>query len=193
LQQMVKFGVTNTRLMLRGNSTIGEMGLAAIMHKRTQGLRRGGDIGLLVAMLRYASLISRPMRDGVADLAGYSSNELRVLMALSDEGESAGHDLAELMGMQAMSVSRALASLQAMGLVEPVENSSNRRRKPYIVSARGAATYAAMKPNIAKVSRFLFGPLSARERARLGKLLANLNQQVLRWQPRERHPHVPRA
>jgi DNA-binding MarR family transcriptional regulator len=151
------------------------------------------EIGLLVAMLRYASLISRPMRDGVADLAGYSSNELRILMALSDEGESAGHDLAELMGMQAMSVSRALASLQAMGLVEAVENSSNRRRKPYIVSARGAATYAAMKPNIAKVSRFLFGPLSARERARLGKLLANLNQQVLRWQPRERHPHVPRA
>src|SRR6204780_306305 len=89
--------------------------------------RQHHEIDLLVAMLRFASLISRPMRDGVADLAGFSANELRILMALSDRGESAGHDLAELMGMQAMSVSRALASLYAMGLVEPVENSGNRR------------------------------------------------------------------
>jgi hypothetical protein len=54
------------------------------------------DIILLVSMLRLASVISRPMRDGVADPAGYSANELRLLMALSGEGESAGHDLAEL-------------------------------------------------------------------------------------------------
>jgi DNA-binding MarR family transcriptional regulator len=151
------------------------------------------EIALLLAMLRFASLISRPMRDGVADLAGFSSNELRILMALSDQGESAGHDLAEQMGMQAMSVSRALASLHAMGLVEPVENSSNRRRKPYVVSARGAATHTAMKPNIARVARFLFGILTTRERARLRKLLAKLDKHVLQWQPRERHPHVPRA
>ena len=72
-------------------------------------------------MLKFASLISRPMRDGVADPAGLSSNELRILMALSGEGESAGHYLAELMGMHAMNVSRALASLHAMGLVEPVK------------------------------------------------------------------------
>src|SRR5579863_6223250 len=115
------------------------------------------EIGLLVAMLRFASLISRPMRDGVADPAGFSSNELRVLMALSDRGESAGHDLAELMGMQAMNISRALASLYDMGLVEPVENSGNRRRKPYRISGRGATTYTAMKPDLAQVAGYLFG------------------------------------
>src|SRR5579863_10327703 len=135
--------------------------------KRTNRMDR--EIGLLVAMLRFASLISRPMRDGVADLAGCSSNELRILMALSDEGESAGHDLAELMGMQAMNVSRAIASLHAMGLIEPEENAGNRRRKPYRVSGRGAATYTAMKPHIAQIARYLFGVLSARERAILRK------------------------
>ena len=58
--------------------------------------QQSNEIGLLVAMLRFASVISRPMRDGVADPAGFSSNELRILMALSGEGESAGHDLARV-------------------------------------------------------------------------------------------------
>lgn len=164
-----------------------------IMTRRKKAIRMDREIGLLVAMLRFASLISRPMRDGVADLAGCSSNELRILMALADEGESAGHDLAELMGMQAMNVSRALASLHAMKLVEPATNSGNRRRKPYRISARGASTYLAMKPNIAQIARFLFGILTTRERASLRRLLARLDERVLQWQPSERRPHVPRA
>jgi DNA-binding MarR family transcriptional regulator len=155
--------------------------------------RNSGEIGLLVAILKFASLISRPMRDGVADPAGFSSNELRILMALWGEGESAGHDLAELMGMHAMNVSRALASLHDMGLVEQVANSSNRRRKPYRISARGVAAYAAMEPLIAKIARFLFGALTPGERYRLKRSLAKLDRQVLQWQPSERRPHVPRA
>jgi DNA-binding MarR family transcriptional regulator len=163
------------------------------MAARKKTDRKSGEIGLLVAMLRFASLISRPMRDGVGDPAGFSSNELRILMALSDEGESAGHDLAELMGMHAMNVSRALASLHDMGLVEPVENSGNRRRKPYRISARGAAAYVAMEPLIAQIARFLFGALTPGERYRLKRMLAKLDRQTLQWQPSERRPHVPRA
>ena len=144
-------------------------------------------------MLKFASLISRPMRDGVADPAGLSSNELRILMALSGEGESAGHSLAELMGMHAMNVSRALASLHAMRLVEPVSHRGNRRRKPYRVSARGAKAHAELAASLGKVAHFLFGVLTARERASLGKILAKLDRQVLAWQPSEQRPHVPRA
>jgi DNA-binding MarR family transcriptional regulator len=179
--------------MLRDNSTIREIKTAAIMVTRRRGLRRNGQIGLLMAMLRFASLISRPMRGGVADPAGFSSNELRILMALSDQGESAGHDLAELMGMRAMNVSRALASLHAMGLIDQVDNPRNRRRKPHRVNRRGAAAYIAMKPHIAQVARFLFGTLSTTERNSLKKILAKLDHRVLQWQPTERRRHVPRA
>jgi DNA-binding MarR family transcriptional regulator len=179
--------------MLRDNSTIREMKTAATMVSPRKSLRRDGQIGLLLAMLRFASLISRPMRDGVADPAGFSSNELRILMALYDQGESAGHDLAELMGMQAMNVSRALASLHAMGLIDPVDNPSNRRRKPHRVNRRGAASHLAMKPHIAQVARFLFGALSSSERKSLKRILAKLDCRVLQWQPSERHRHVPRA
>jgi DNA-binding MarR family transcriptional regulator len=168
-------------------------GIRTMTTRKTKRKPMDRQIRLLMPMLPFTSLISRPMRDGVADLAGFSSNELRILMALSDRSESAGHDLAELMGMQAMNVSRALASLSAMGLVEPVENSGNRRRKPYRISARGARAYASMKPNIAQVADYLFRILSARERARLRLLLIKLDDRVLQWQPRVRRPHVPRA
>jgi DNA-binding MarR family transcriptional regulator len=95
--------------------------------------------------------------------------------------------------MHAMNVSRALTSLHSMGLIEPTENSKNRRRKPYRVSTRGAAAYTAITPHISQVARFLFGTLSARERASLQRLLTRLNQRVSEWQPSERRPHVPRA
>jgi DNA-binding MarR family transcriptional regulator len=163
------------------------------MPKRLQTDSKHDEIELLVAMLKFATLISRPMRDGVADPAGLSANELRLLMALAGEGEGAGHDLAELMGMHAMNVSRALASLHSMGLVELVKNPKNRRRKPYRVSARGTKAHGALEPAIAHVARFLFGSLTAAERATLKRILVKLDRRVLTWQPSDRRPHVPRA
>lgn len=163
------------------------------MAKLKRRTRQNHEIELLVAMLRFSSIISRPMRDGVADPAGFSSNELRILMALSGEGESAGHDLAELMGMHAMNVSRALSSLHAMGLVEAARNSKNRRRKPYRISVRGASAHLALQPRIAQIASFLFGALAPAERRGLRKILGKLDRQVMAWQPAERRPHVPRA
>jgi DNA-binding MarR family transcriptional regulator len=163
------------------------------MAERRRSTARHREIRLLMALLRFASVISRPMRGDVADPAGLSCNELRILMALSGEGESAGHDLAELMGMHAMSVSRTLSSLRRMGLVEPAANTRNRRRKPYRVSARGAAAHLALQPHLAEVARFLFGAVTAGERAGLERTIAKLDHQVTKWKPRERRPHVPRA
>jgi len=160
---------------------------------RKQAAGGEADIPLLVAMLKFASLISRPMRDGVADPAGFSSNELRILMAVTGEGESAGHDLAELMGMQAMNVSRALATLLSMGLVEQAENSANRRRKPYRTSKKGHEAYRSLEPRIAEIAQFLFGALTSQERIQLRKILGKLERRVLAWEPSVRQPHVPRA
>jgi DNA-binding MarR family transcriptional regulator len=163
------------------------------MPQRNQSNASGDEIGLLISVLRFASLISHPMREGVADPAGFSPNELRILIALSGEGESAGHDLAELMGMHAMNVSRALASLRNMGLVEAARNHDNKRRKPYRVSERGNKAYKALQPRIAQVANHLFGTLSVRERQSLCRILDKLDHQIDTWQPSERHPHVPRA
>jgi DNA-binding MarR family transcriptional regulator len=155
--------------------------------------RTRADVELWVSILRFASLISRPMRDGVADPARFGANELRVLMALSGEGESAGHDLAELMGLHAMNVSRALTSLLEMGFVKQVSNRKNRRRKPFRISAKGRAAFQSLEPNIAAIARFIFATLTTSERAILKTIVAKLDRQIQSWQPSERHPHVPRA
>ena len=152
-----------------------------------------GQSALLIALLRIASVINRPMRDGVADPEGLSLNELRILMALGGEGEAAGHDLAEVMGMQPMNVSRALATLSALGLAEQFDDPANRRRKPYRLSSRGWGRHKAMGPELDDVAGFLFGNLRATERTALARIFAKLDARLDEWQPREQRRHVPRA
>ncbi len=151
------------------------------------------DNALLIALLRIASVINRPMRDGVADPEGLSLNELRILMALGGEGTAAGHMLGEVMGMQPMNVSRALATLSALGLVAQVDDAANRRRKPYALTAQGVQRHAALAPELAQVARFLFGALKATERNALARLLAKLDARLDQWQPPKHARHVPRA
>ncbi len=142
------------------------------------------DVALLIAMLRFASLISRPMRDGVAVPADVSPNELKIIIALGGEGERAGHELAELMGMQPMNVSRALATLTERGWVEEVVDTANRRRKPHRLSAQGWSAYEAMGPKIEEVAHFLFSTLEPNERAGMSNVLDKLYHQVMSWRPR---------
>jgi DNA-binding MarR family transcriptional regulator len=151
------------------------------------------DIGLLVAMLRFASMINRPMRDGVADPEGLSLNELRVMMSLGGEGELAGHELAELIGMQPMNVSRALATLGEVGWVEQFADPVNRRRKPHRLSPAGWEAHKAMGPEIAEVAAFLFKTLTKTERDALGAIMEKLTVQIGDWVPTRRRPHVARA
>lgn len=140
------------------------------------------DVGLLIAMLRFAALINRPMRDGVALPAGVSPNELKIIIALGGEGERAGHELADLMGMQPMNVSRALAALVERGWVEEVIDPNNRRRKPHRLSAEGWDAYRAMGPEIEAVAAFLFTTLDPAERTGMAAVLDKLYTQVMRWE-----------
>jgi DNA-binding MarR family transcriptional regulator len=163
------------------------------MKKAAAPVSSSTDVHLLIALLRYATLIGRPMRDSVGDPADLSSNELRILIALSGEGEAAGHDLAELMGMHAMNVSRALTSLHKRKLVEAAPDVNSRRRRPYRLSKNGKAARAALEPLLADTAQFLLRDLTARERASLTDILTKLYRTVLTWQPSERGHHVPRA
>jgi DNA-binding MarR family transcriptional regulator len=145
------------------------------------------DVALLISMLRFATLINSPMRDGVAVPVGVSPNELKIIIALGGEGERAGHELAELMGMIPMNVSRALASLSERGWVEEVIDSSNRRRKPHRLSAEGWRAYREMGPRMEDVATFLFSTLEPNERAGMSAVLDKLYDQVMGWHHRAGH------
>ncbi|MDR6512830.1 DNA-binding MarR family transcriptional regulator [Novosphingobium capsulatum] len=138
------------------------------------------DAALLVDLLKLATFVSNPMRTGVAEPLDLAPTDLRIILALGGEGEMAGHELSEIMGVPPMNVSRALVALHQKGLVEPGEDLRNRRRKPFRLSAAGQAMFDRTVPAMAQVSRQLFADFNARDRAAFrrasGRLLARMTQ-----------------
>jgi DNA-binding MarR family transcriptional regulator len=151
------------------------------------------QVEILVDLLKVATRIARPMRDGVADPEDISVTELRILLALGGEGALAGIDIAELMAMQPMSVSRALNSLEKMGLVEMIDNRDNRRRKPYQLSEAGRTKYSKMNERMSEVARFVFGKLTESELRRVDRLLCKMDDQLIQWETPPDLQHVQRA
>jgi DNA-binding MarR family transcriptional regulator len=151
------------------------------------------EVLLLVAILKLATVINRPMRDGVADPQGLSLNEMRVLMSIGGEGQVAGHELAEIIGMQPMNVSRSLATLQERGWIEQVGDVRNRRRKPFRLSEVGKHSLVAMLPGVGEVAHFLFAGTPGREITDLTQRVEHLIDRIDEWQPPIARPHVKRA
>jgi len=136
---------------------------------------------LLIRLLKLGSFINAPMKEGVCDPSGISQIELKVLMALAGEGALAGHDLVEIMGVPAMNVSRALATLRDKGWIEDAHDPDNRRRKPVRLSAAGEAAYALTLPAAQQVARDLLGGLTARQQRDLAALADKVIGNMTQW------------
>ena len=150
-------------------------------------------IDSLVSLLKVATRIGSPMRDGVADPEQLSVMELRIMLALGGEGGLAGHELAELMAMQPMNVSRALASLAKMDLVKLSDNNGNRRRKPYRLTVSGFEKYDNMMLRMQEVSQFVFSGFDKNERRQLDGLLLKLDKTLIKWESPPETSHINRA
>ena len=120
-------------------------------------------VALLIQLLKLGSFINSPMKDVLVDPTGVSQVELKVLLALSGEGALAGHDLVEIMGLPAMNVSRALASLRERGWIEDAEDADNRRRKPVRLTPAGWAEFKVLEPGINLLAEALLGHLSPKQ------------------------------
>jgi DNA-binding MarR family transcriptional regulator len=140
-----------------------------------------GDVALLVDLLKLATFIGTPMREGVAEPLGLTSTDLRIVLALGGEGELAGHDLSEIMGVPPMNVSRAITSLMQRGLVEPGKDRTNRRRKPVRLSDAGKQVFAQTIPAMDMVGADLFKGVSARDREAFRRVAASVLLRIGRW------------
>lgn len=136
---------------------------------------------LLIRLLKLGSFINGPMKDGVCDPSGVSQIELKVLMALAGEGDLAGHDLVEIMGVPAMNVSRALATLRERGWIEDTVDPDNRRRKPVRLTAAGTEAYQALLPAVETVAEALLGGLTARQQREFAALSDKLIAAMTDW------------
>jgi len=139
------------------------------------------DVALLVDLLKLGTFIGTPMREGVADPLGLTTTDLRILLALGGEGELAGHDLSEIMGVPPMNVSRAIGVLTERGLVEPGHNRSNRRRKPVRLTEAGEALFAQTVPAMERVGADLFKGVPQRDRDAFRRVAAAVLVRIGRW------------
>jgi DNA-binding MarR family transcriptional regulator len=91
--------------------------------------------------------------------------EWRVLAVLGEERSMAARDVAARTPMDKMAVSRAVASLEAKGMLERGRSPGDRRVRSLALSEKGAALYARIAPLAAQFQRQLLAALGE-ERAR---------------------------
>jgi DNA-binding MarR family transcriptional regulator len=137
-----------------------------------------GRVGTLHRLLKLNNRLMAPFSTHLAHRYNISLNEFRLLMAIGRLGASASHELAEHTGVNAMSVSRAVGTLQRHGRITVETDPANRRRKVLRLTEEGERLYAIMRPHTEAVADYLLRGMTEADIARLdatvGQLIARL-------------------
>lgn len=129
---------------------------------------------LLFALVRLAELAARPFQEDIGRRHGLGLSEWRVLAVLHDHPGSAASEVARRTGLDKMSVSRALASLEAAGrLVRRADPEDGRRALATLTAAGRQLHRSLLKPARAREAA-VTGGLSAAERRQLAALVARM-------------------
>jgi DNA-binding MarR family transcriptional regulator len=145
-------------------------GVEAVL-KRTDGSEKAA---MLHQLLKLTNRLMAPFSTHLSHRYKISLNEFRLLMTIGGLGKTASHELAELTGVNVMSVSRAVATLQRHGRIEVVRDTANRRRKWLSLTEEGQRLYEIMRPQSEKVAEYLFSDLAPAEVAQLRSTLDRL-------------------
>jgi DNA-binding MarR family transcriptional regulator len=100
--------------------------------------------------------------------------ELKVLLAIGTEGRSQPSDIADHLGMEKPSVSRAIAALEGKGLVVAGKGATDRRGKVLGLSAAGRQAMLAGMEEAGAANVELLSALTEDERARFVELLQRI-------------------
>jgi DNA-binding MarR family transcriptional regulator len=109
---------------------------------------------------------------------GVSRREWRLLAVLGEAGELQPSALAERAELDRARTSRALARLQAKGLVSRQAVASDRRLAQVALTTEGRALHRRMLPRLAAINGALLAGRSDAEVAQLDQLLVQLQQRA---------------
>ena len=129
---------------------------------------------LLHQLLKLTNRLMAPFSPHLSPRYKISLNEFRLLMTIGTLGRSASHELARLTGVNVMSVSRAVATLERHGRIAVTRDPANRRRKWLTLTAEGERLYQIMRPQSERVADYLFSELSEAEVAQLDRIVDRL-------------------
>ncbi|WEK45931.1 MAG: MarR family winged helix-turn-helix transcriptional regulator [Candidatus Andeanibacterium colombiense] len=129
---------------------------------------------MLHDLLKLTNRLMAPFSTHLADRFKISLNEFRLLMTIGALGTTASHEVADLTGVNVMSVSRAVSALERHGRITVVTDPLNRRRKALKLTEEGRRLYDIMRPQTGKVADYLFSELEPGELAMLERILDKL-------------------
>lgn len=105
-----------------------------------------------------------------------SVNEFRLLMLIGQYENSASHELAEMTGVNIMSVSRAVSALEKENRIKVERDPRNRRRKILALTDDGKRLYELMREPTEEVAAFLLSDLHLDEAIALHRYLRTMLQ-----------------
>jgi DNA-binding MarR family transcriptional regulator len=129
---------------------------------------------LMHRLLKLTNRLMAPFTMHLASRHQISLNEFRMLMTLGRFGDKASHELAGHTGVNAMSVSRAVAALERNGRIKVSVDPANRRRKMLSLTPEGRRLYALMRPEADRVADYLLSHLSERDLSALDGIVDTL-------------------
>lgn len=129
---------------------------------------------MLHQLLKLTNRLMAPFSTHLADRHKISLNEFRLMMAIGKQGVTASHEVAEITGVNVMSVSRAVSALERNGRICVTLDPANRRRKQLTLTPEGKRLYEIMRPQSVKVADYLFSELDCQDVVALDRILKQL-------------------
>ena len=125
-------------------------------------------------ILKLSNRLMAPFSTYLAKQYEITLNEFRVMMLIGHYGMVASHQLVDLTGVNVMSISRAVTTLEKHGRVIGHSDPTNRRRKNLALTPEGERLFRAMRPATDLVADYLLTNLKQHEVAALEHILDTL-------------------
>ncbi len=135
------------------------------------GARLPHDGELYFKLVRVVNLTARPFVETLARRHRVSLNEWRAMIVVASHPGCAAHEIAEITGLDKMSVSRAIAALDRHGRIVRRPDPQDARRTLLELSAAGKRLYEAIGTGGRARETQLFAGLDAADKARLEALV----------------------
>lgn len=150
----------------------------------TARLGRGGarDVSgaeptdILHRLLKLQNELMAPFATHLEKQHKISLNGFRALMLIGRLGVTASHELADILGVNPMSVHRAVTMLQHQGRIVIEPDPVDFRRKTLRLSPEGQRLYRQMLPQTDMVAKYLFSSLTPDEVVEFDRLVTVLTK-----------------
>jgi DNA-binding MarR family transcriptional regulator len=134
----------------------------------------GEPADILHRLLKLHNRLMAPFATHLEKQHRITVNGFRVLMLTGRLGVTASHELVDLLGVNPMSVHRAVQALHGQGRLAIEPDPDDSRRKTLRLTAEGQRLYRQMLPTTGMVTDYLFSLLGAQEVAEFDRMVSVL-------------------